>query len=92
MGGVDLADMKRLPCNSIIVGQNRWWLKIIFYLLDVATSTTLVLYKKATKRRMKNVNCGFQKTACPELCWKQDQCDTCHLSEMCCVSVHIVLL
>jgi Transposase IS4 len=30
MGGVDLADMRRLHCNSTIMGQNRWWLKFFF--------------------------------------------------------------
>jgi hypothetical protein len=49
MGGVDLADMRRLHCNSTIMGQNRWWLKLFFYLLDVGTSNALVLYKEATK-------------------------------------------
>ena len=47
MGGVDLADMRRLHCNSTIMGQNRWWLKLFFYLLDVGTSNALVLYKLA---------------------------------------------
>ena len=45
MGGVDLADMRRLHCNSTIMGQNRWWLKLFFYLLDVGTSNALVLYR-----------------------------------------------
>ena len=44
MGGVDLADMRRLHCNSTIMGQNRWWLKLFFYLLDVGTSNALVLH------------------------------------------------
>ena len=44
MGGVDLADMRRLHCNSTIMGQNRWWLKLFFYLLDVGTSNALILY------------------------------------------------
>ena len=30
MGGVDIADMRRLHCNSTIMGQNRWWLKLFF--------------------------------------------------------------
>ena len=47
MGGVDLADMRRLHCNSTIMGQNRWWLKLFFYLLDVGTSNALVLYRLA---------------------------------------------
>jgi DNA polymerase III epsilon subunit-like protein len=47
MGGVDLADMRRLHCNSTIMGQNRWWLKIFFYLLDVGTANALVLYREA---------------------------------------------
>ena len=44
MGGVDLADMRRLHCNSTVMGQNRWWLKLFFYILDVGTSNALVLY------------------------------------------------
>jgi hypothetical protein len=28
MGGVDLADMRPLHCNSTIMNQNRWWLKL----------------------------------------------------------------
>ena len=47
MGGVDLADMRRLQCNSTIMGQKRWWLKLFFYLLDVGTSNALVLYNQA---------------------------------------------
>jgi Transposase IS4 len=47
MGGVDLADMRRLHCNSTIMGQNRWWLKIFFYLMDVGTANALVLYREA---------------------------------------------
>ena len=47
MGGVDVADMRRLHCNSTIMGQNRWWLKLFFYLLDVGTSNALVLYNEA---------------------------------------------
>ena len=50
MGGVDLADMRRLHCNSTIMGQNRWWLKLFFYLLDVGTSNALVLYKLVSAR------------------------------------------
>jgi hypothetical protein len=51
MGGVDLADMRRLHCNSTIMGQNRWWLKLFFYLLDVGTSNALVLYNESCKLR-----------------------------------------
>lgn len=51
MGGVDLADMRRLHCNSTIMGQNRWWLKLFFYLLDVGTSNALVLHKEFLKNR-----------------------------------------
>ena len=47
MGGVDLADMRRLHCNSTIMGQNRWWLKLFFYLLDVGTANALVLYRSS---------------------------------------------
>ena len=56
MGGVDLADMRRLHCNSTIMNQNRWWLKLFFYLLDVATSNALVLYKESTDEKNKDMN------------------------------------
>ena len=49
MGGVDLADMRRLHCNSTVMCQNRWWLKLFFYLLDVGTSNALVLYNLSRK-------------------------------------------
>lgn len=52
MGGVDLADMRRLHCNSTIMGQNRWWLKLFFYLLDVGTSNALVLYNESARIRL----------------------------------------
>jgi Transposase IS4 len=47
MGGVDLADQRRLHCNSTIMGGHRWWLKIFFYLLDVGTANALILYNYA---------------------------------------------
>jgi hypothetical protein len=49
MGGVDLADMRHLHCNSTIMGQNRWWLKLFFHFLDVGTSNALVLYNESVK-------------------------------------------
>jgi hypothetical protein len=51
MGGVDLADMRRLHCNSTIMCQKRWWLKLFFYLLDVGTSNALVLHNESAKMR-----------------------------------------
>ena len=47
MGGVDVADMRRLHCNSTVMGQNRWWLKLFFYLLDASTSNAVVSYNEA---------------------------------------------
>jgi hypothetical protein len=52
MGGVDLADQRRLHCNSTIKGLHRWWLKLFFYLLDVGTSNALVLYNEATGKSL----------------------------------------
>jgi DNA polymerase III epsilon subunit-like protein len=52
MGGVDLADQRRLHCNSTIKGLHRWWLKIFFYMLDVGTSNSLVLYNEATGKSL----------------------------------------
>jgi Transposase IS4 len=54
MGGVDLADMCQLHCNSTIMCQNRWWLKLFFYLLDVGMLNALVLYNKSSKMRITN--------------------------------------
>jgi Transposase IS4 len=47
MGGVDLADKRRAHCSCAIMGQNRWWLKVFFYLVDIATANTLVLFNEA---------------------------------------------
>jgi hypothetical protein len=49
MGGVDLADMHPLHCNSTIMCQKRWWLKLFFYLLDVGTSNALVLHNERSR-------------------------------------------
>lgn len=38
-----------LNFHSTIIGQNRWWLKLFFCLLDVGTSNALVLYNEAMK-------------------------------------------
>ena len=56
MGGVDVADMRRLHCNSTIMGQNRWWLKLFLYLLDVGTSNALVLYNEAVSEESQRMN------------------------------------
>ena len=49
MGGVDLADMKRLHASSFLMGRNRWWLKMFFYHLDVGTGNALVLFNEQLK-------------------------------------------
>ena len=59
MGGVDLADQRRLHCNSTIKGLHRWWLKLFFYQLDVGTSNALVLYNLATNKSLNMV--AFKK-------------------------------
>ena len=55
MGGVDLADVRRLHCNSTIKNQNSCWL-IFFYLLDVGTSNALVIFKESTGDKNKDMN------------------------------------
>ena len=52
MGGVDVADQRRLQANSGIMGLNRWWLKLFFYLLDVGTANALILYNESGKIRI----------------------------------------
>ena len=56
MGGVDPADMRRLHCNSTIMCQKRWWLKLFFYLLDVGTSNALILYNESQRIRLQPNN------------------------------------
>ena len=56
MGGVDVADMRRLHWNSTIMGQNCWWLKLFFYLLDAGTSNALVIYNEAMKGKQEAYN------------------------------------
>jgi Transposase IS4 len=51
-GGVDLADQRRKHCDSTIMGQHRWWLKLFYYLLDVATANALVLCNEAMQSKM----------------------------------------
>jgi Transposase IS4 len=46
MGGVDISDMRRMHCNSMLMGQNPWWLKLFFYLLDVSVGNANVLYNE----------------------------------------------
>ena len=67
MGGVDVADMRRLHCSSTIMGQNRWWLKLFVYLLDVGTSNALVLYNEAMKGKQPPLNIVEYKTLLAEL-------------------------
>ena len=55
MGSVDLADMRRLHCISALMGQNRWWLKLFFYNLDVGTANALVLYRAAMDSNAMNI-------------------------------------
>ena len=44
--------MRRLHCNSMIMGQNCWWPKLFFYLLDVGTLNALVLHNFTRESHM----------------------------------------
>ena len=50
MRGVDSADMFCLHCNLAVMCQKRWWLKLVFYLLNVGTSNALVRYNLSRKQ------------------------------------------
>ena len=56
MGGVDLADMRRLHCQSNVMGLHRWWLRIFFYLLDIGTSNSMVLFNEALQDKKDKLN------------------------------------
>ena len=47
MGGVDVADMKRLFCESRVHGLNRWWIRIFLYHMDVGTVNAMVLFRNS---------------------------------------------
>ena len=47
MGGVDIADQKRLFCESRIHGLGRWWIRVFFYYVDIGTVNAMVLYRKS---------------------------------------------
>ena len=44
MGGVDVADMKRLFCESRVHGFSRWSIRVFFYHVDVGTVNAMVLF------------------------------------------------
>ena len=54
-------DTRRLHCDSTVMGQNRSWLKLFFYLLDVGTSNSLVLYNLSLKTTAEANGTTFQK-------------------------------
>ena len=45
MGGLDFAAMRILHWNATVMGLNQYWLKLLFYFLDVDTENDLVLYR-----------------------------------------------
>ena len=47
MGGVDMADMKRLYCETRVHGLHRWWVRLFFYYIDVTASNALILLKES---------------------------------------------
>ena len=47
MGGVDIADQKRLFWESRIHKLSRWWIRVFFYYVDVGTVNAMVLYRKS---------------------------------------------
>jgi hypothetical protein len=75
MGGVDLADMRRLHCNSTIMGQKRWWLKLFFYMLDVGTSNSLVLHNEKRNDNLEQMNISsFKKALIDQLLGDRIKC------------------
>ena len=41
--------MQRMHSTTSLMGQNRWWLKLFFYLLDVGTANALILFRLSMK-------------------------------------------
>ena len=63
MGGVDLADQQRLHCQTNVIGFHRWWIRMFFYLIDVAC----LLYMEHTGNH--NMNMPLFKQAIVKQLW-----------------------
>ena len=56
MGGVDMADMKRLHCETRVHGPHRWWVRLFFHCIDVTASNALTLLKESEATGTANWN------------------------------------
>jgi len=55
MGGVHLADMKRLYCKTQLHGPRRSWIRIFFYYLDISILNAAILYGKTNGKATINL-------------------------------------
>jgi hypothetical protein len=77
MGGVDLADMRRLHCNSTFMGQKRWWLKLFFICSMWEPQCTCSAQRVPPKQVgghwqiHTNEHCTVQNETCGQFSWKE---------------------
>ena len=55
MIGLDLGNMRQLHCNATVMGINPWWLKLLFYFVDVGTKNALLIYKLLNNNESMNI-------------------------------------
>mmetsp|Transcript_14682 Transcript_14682/g.44088 ORF Transcript_14682/g.44088 Transcript_14682/m.44088 type:complete len:898 (+) Transcript_14682:187-2880(+) len=69
MGGVDIADQRRLHIETRIHGLHRWWIRLFFYGFDVALCNAFRLFKSsipATHRDANMTYCEFRLHLCKQ--------------------------
>ena len=54
MGEVDVADLRRLFCESRIPRLRRWWIRVFLHLINVATGNALIVHNAAKQEPKKN--------------------------------------
>jgi len=60
MGGVDIADAKRSYYKIRIKQLRRWYLQVVFYLLDTAINNAHIIYHEANQGRFPLTNYAFR--------------------------------
>lgn len=69
MDGVDLADQQHFHVQTNVIGLHRWWVRLLFYLLDVSNNNAMILYMQHTNISMNMAQ--FKRLVANSICGKQ---------------------